>query len=605
MSLNRRSVAVATLTLTFAAVGSVVAQGVSIERVAPPGAFLVVSTKDAAGVQARFEALPLGQMLVALESEEGMADWKKEREAGLEAMADELGIEVADIVAPGACGLALFVERNEELDAPGLGFVAFVDFGDRAEQAAKLIDAIAKQAALEGGVSLEEVQLGSRTATIVPLPSVGEDDSVMSPPPGVPGGPPRQVPGMGPSMTDLVQPPENLVFAREGSTWLFASSVPALDEAFEGFDGKATKTLADDDQYQAVAAGLGSQDISLVVVVAPLAPLAEPFFIGPAQMLKPVLTSLFGGMRGMAIGATLDGEIGQIELTGTVGTDGEPRGLLGLFREATPIQAPPTLGGESCSSYSRMNFNFPGLVELIEGTLDGFGQEERGMIEPMLMAYMPALQKACGSLGPAMHQFVRLGGEGEGTSLWAIDCADQKAVVPFVNLLAPQAGLMPEDFQGQTVFRDPTGAMPMELGFSASSMLMGDTDSVEQGLRTTGDAGAKGLAADALYRSCQGVIAAGPVSSWGYNDLVASFEAAHQAALSAEGQDDGFVDEAGDPITPQLADAMPDSLMDGLASLDGKLLSKYLGPLVWEIRPVTNGLRQKLFLLRPSTAAAD
>jgi hypothetical protein len=109
----------------------------AVEDLAPKSTFLAVGVKDMGALAERFSATPLAKLLEdpkvkALMDEPAQAAEAEERKKRLA----EMGIDGDSVPWPGAVRLALFVDRDPELDADAIGVMLCADYGANADAAA-------------------------------------------------------------------------------------------------------------------------------------------------------------------------------------------------------------------------------------------------------------------------------------------------------------------------------------------------------------------------------------------------------------------------------------------------------------------------------------
>ena len=156
VSIRMSLVALAT---SFGAVALASADGVKFESMAPKGSAMVVSLKNLNATAARLEASPLGQIMKAPEIESAVAQVRKDLATQRKTDLQALGIEAEEVPWPGPTGLAVFVERNEELDAPELGVLWWADYEGRADAAGEVFAGVIRELEKEAGKSFEQVDI--------------------------------------------------------------------------------------------------------------------------------------------------------------------------------------------------------------------------------------------------------------------------------------------------------------------------------------------------------------------------------------------------------------------------------------------------------------
>ncbi|NDG65070.1 MAG: hypothetical protein EBY29_16660, partial [Planctomycetes bacterium] len=227
--------------------------------------------------------------------------------------------------------------------------------------------------------------------------------------------------------------------------------------------------------------------------------------------------------------------------------------------------------------------------------------------------YGPGMTKAFQSLGPEVSTISRKPPDGvEGMRTFtAIRCTDEKATNALLATILPSMGMMPRDFQGQVVYGGE--GLGSEIGLGGGALVMGSVEAVEQSLRSAGDPSTKSLAENPLYRRCLGSLPSGSVVGWGYADVPTLLEQNRKAILAADGNLSDGDDDASDDgkSAPAAQDGSlgvlvptqyDPAMKPALEKIDHAMLSRYFGPLVWDIRSETKGIRVHAHWMR---AAAE
>ncbi len=579
------------------------ADGVDFASIAPKGSALIVTAKDVHASMVRFDASPLGQMLRAPEIDGITAPRReaaaKERAAELQ----QLGVAAESVPLPSAVGLALFVEHNEELDAPEVGLLLFADYADRADLAGKIFDAVIADMEKKAEVAFEQVEVqGGAKATRIVLPTEPEVLDPSDPQP-----PSRRRPRGMDALGGIAALPEALYFIRVGSQFFASSTVPTLEEALAGASGKGGASVAQSPDWQGVTGIIGEQDASIVLLIAPLAELLDPIFSGPMAEVPIVLNATFGDVRAIGLGLRGDDAQGMLSVSGASFLQGEKVGFMKIFSDATPVEQPPMLLGDDALTYQRLNVRFGEITSMIEDLLAALPDYIADSASPYMQQFGPGLTKAFTSLGPAVFTVSHAAAAGAGPSqtFTAITCSDEKAVNAMLATMLPSAGMNPRDFQGQIVYGGEE--VGMEIGLGAGALVIGAPAAVDQALRSSGDTTVKPLSESALYRQCVAALAPGSVVGWGYTDMATMLdenrkaimalndEAPEAAAAStdAAAQDD----ESLDILMPVQFDF---GLEPALEKIDHAMLSRYIGPLIWEIRSEPKAVTVRFSWLRPT-----
>lgn len=598
--------ALKTLVVAIALVPSALAHGwgdsggqrgsevVKFESMAPKGSALVIVAHNLNATTARFESGPLGQLMVAPEIESVGAPVRKESARKRAEQLQALGIEVESVPWPGPMGIAVFVEHNEELDAPEIGLLAWADYEVRADAAGKVFDGLIRDLEKDAGHPFEQVEVhGGAKATRVELPAEPSTDDPQDPQP------PRRRPPSGiDALGSVTAMPEALYFIRVGSQFFAASNVATLEDAIAVSSGKVAASVADSDDWRGMATLIGESDVSITLVIAPLAEVMAPLFAGPMESVKGILSQLFGDVRAVSLAVRGADQQNIVDASLAIYIPGEKSGLMDLLSESTPIEAPAAILGDEAITYQRLNVRFGQIMAMLEGIISTLPEFQADAIAPMLEQYALGLTKAFACLGPAISTVSRKapGGTDGTRSITAIRCTDEKATNALLATILPQAGLMPRDFQGQVVYGGD--GMEMEFGLGGGALVIGEAESVEQALRSSTDASLKSLGEDPIYRKAVSSIAPGSVVGWGYTDMPTMLDMSRKDILAMNEQvPEEFVADgaAADGEENGLGILIPaqfdPALEPALEKLDHTVLSRYLGPAVWDVRSVSKGMK--------------
>jgi hypothetical protein len=574
------------------------------ESIAPIGSFVVFSGRDISATATRWAATPAAQLMQAPElatvTAQAEAESKQERGEAFR----EMGIDATEMPWPGPTGLALFTERNEDLDAAQLGVLVWADFGPRADEASKVFDGLIRFMEKDLKKTFEQVEVaGGLKATRIELPSDEEEGD------GQPQ-PPRRRRGMD-GIGELLATPEAMFFVRRDSEFFLASTPAALEDAMEAAAGKARDSVQTTDDWRGLSSMLGDQELSLMLFTAPVQELLEPLYIGPASSVPVVMRDLFGDIRGWGIAAG-DGGGGDayFGMTYAAYVPGEKRGLVALLSDATAVSNPPSTLGDDAVSFQRVNLRFGGIMQMLEDLVASLPDNEADAISPTLQQFGPGMTKAFGGLGPEISGVFRKAPDEEDgmRSVMVVRCADEKATNALLATMLPSAGMMPRDFQGQIIYGGDM--VDMEVGVGVGALVMGSSAEVQQAMRSGSDPTSKSIADLPIYRRCLGSIAAGTVVGWGFIDLPIVLDEnrkqiqALQDSFPIGDDEDGEDDEETDPSDVLFSQSGTDVWRSAFDKADLKVLQRYIGPLVWDLRSDAKGISGSAKFLGPPAEAA-
>jgi hypothetical protein len=394
---------------------------------------------------------------------------------------------------------------------------------------------------------------------------------------------------------------ETIWYVRDGSRFMLGSLDKDLEEVLGVLEGQPRASISEDPDLKAALEQVGRADLWSVLLTSPMQRVAG---VGGAQMgfLQPMLTSLFGEVRAYGFSVGVGGSEAQVEVTSGILVKGDRMGVLALPDPAKAAAAPPRFVPNDALGYGTIQLQLRDVMKLIETVASNVPEEMSEMIDPTLQQYGPDLRKAFDALGPEVHVIVRTapaedGGDPEDQGVYAVTCRDEQAVTGLLNLFLPEAGFEPRDFNGNTIFDAPDGDDCM--GFGGGMFYMGSSPVVEQCLR----GGEQGLGDSAACKQSLAAVGTDPVLGWGYTDLVAAIDAGRQSLLASAKRAEGrMVPKDQREIADRVGLDVPDGIVEELGEIDAKSLSEGFGPMQWDMRAVSDGLRMRVRLLKPARA---
>lgn len=569
--------------------GAQAADTLSIKSIAPEQSFLVVGVDDVAGMRARFDKTPIGAWWGSKEVQERAAPWRQKVEKGLDEMTQELGVPRDTLQWPASFGMAMYTQLNEETGMNEPAFFVFVDWGKEGENFGKLFDAatakMEKEAA--GTFTVEDIK-GHRVYVGADEAKPKADGAA-----GADGKEGEEDPFAGGSSTpEMFKHP---CFTRDGSRLLMAGNPGAMQELLGSLENDKRKSIADSEDFRGTMELSGGGDAYAAFLTAPAQKILSA--MGPeVMMITPFLTGLFGDIRGFGMGVTFDGKTAPVESSVGMYVPGPKVGLLSLLPGAAAEKIPSIVPADAIS-YSHMNFQFSGLMKVVDDMIAGmppaFGDQIKQNLEP----FDPVIRGAFAGMGPGMHLWGTLKQPitaESGETTFAVQVNDKAAVQKLAQTFGPMAGLAPRDFVGNTIYSAEDEFMPVAMGFGGSFMFVGKTDAVEQSLRSLGGTdAASSLEGDPIMKAVRPHWTGDDLVGYGFSNTAAALEAQgamfEQLAPMVEG---AAGQAAGDlPLNVDL------DVNEFLNVLDPKIMKEYVGPTVWEVRSVKTGFRFNTKLL--------
>jgi hypothetical protein len=574
--------AVATVAGLALASGAFAADALSIRSLAPEQSILVFGIDDFHATQTRFEKSPVGMWWASKEVQEQAKPWRTKLDEGMDKMTQELGVSRDTLKWPTSLGGAVYAQLNEETGMHEPALMVFVDWAKDAEAFGKLYDAIVAKMEKDHADdhTVEEIKGHRVYVASEEKPAEGakkdggeeEGDDFEAF-----GGPPMD------------NPFKKMCFTRDGSRLLVAGSPGAMEELLGSLEDGKRKSVADTEDFRGTMELSGGTDGFIAFMTAPAQKLIGT--ISPEMMMAtPFLSGLFGDIRGFGMGLTMDGKSAPIESSVGVYVPGGKKGLLSLL-PAGPVEKVPAIVPSDAVSYARMNFQFSGLMKVVDDFIAGLPPAFQDQLKQGMEPFDPVLRAAFAGMGPGVHFWGTMKqpitAESSKTT-FAVGMSDKNAVQKLAQTFAPMTGLAPRDFVGNTIYSSEDGFMPFALGLGGSYMFMGETESVEQSLRSLGQGdAASGLEGDPTMKAVRQHWTGDDLVGYGFTNTAATLEA--QAAMFEEFAPmlEGATDEAvGD--MPMELDLQLDTLFK---VLDPKLMKDYFGPTTWEIRSLKTGFR--------------
>lgn len=587
-------------------------QHLSIDRLAPKDAILVVGVDNFTSAYQHFNATSLPQIfelepLKKIE-EERMEDAQElsEYEELMNQIFEELGIEEdpTKIMPTGAAGLAVYLHTMED-SSRRPGVFAFADYGENAQHVQTVIDRLLERADEDDAVEYEvEEVLGRKVYSFTqPEGSKAMDEALG-----------ELDPGMGmptPGLEEMFSGMKTVSFARDGSVYYIGTEMTQLVEAFELVDEDASSGLADSDDFLGARSQIGDSDVYGMAFIRPIFKLMAEADPG-AAFYQGLVVSLIGDIKAISVGVNLDGRSAMVEGTMGVYMPGGKSGITMLLDRPAPRGDLPVFVGPNAVSYSAINFDMSGLGDFVMGFIRGnpmlaaqFGEEMMPVFEQTLETLSTALGNQVYTVA-TMERPIKL--ENMGT-LVAIRCTDPQAVENTIAEFAPQMGLQPRDFLGNRIYAmDPQMAAMMgapgtgpAVGLGGGYVFMGTEAPVQQALRAGGHDNLPTLAGESSYNRAVAALSTDNVIAWGFNDFVTSLEMQLESVKLQQQQQIEMMRE----WDPEFAAEMEKDMTDPTrywTEEDWARLRELLGPQAWEMTSTDNGFVSRFYQFRGRTA---
>jgi len=548
----------------------------SIEDLAPDRSFAVMHCPSVRQAVARFKTSATWELMHSPDMREQVEPALEQLEQMISQFEAEMELEQGSLDFPaGPAGAAVFLAMNDEAGFELPAVLVTAQFTGQAEVLAKAMNMFVEHLNAMGE-DVGEVEVAGRTLIAVSTgaaeaaDALGDDDEMMME--GGFGDPQAIAQSLSTGFSTIY-------IGREDDVLIIGSHIPSLEQAFDAAAGGDIAAIGDQRNYRDAIAQVGEGDVTMVLVPGEMVGLAG---VEPTMMfVLPVLSMAAGtlGLDGVeAIGLSADvapdGALSASRLG--ILLDGPKKGIFALLDSATPVNPAPGFVGSSGGSYMRYNFEFNGMMGLVNALVRTVPPEVAPGLEDGLMQVGPDLETAFASLGPDLHL-----APGGGAMVAAIRCTDVNSLSGVLNNYAPQAGMTPREFVGHTIFSSPD--VPVALGVGAGHLFIGTEQGVEDALRAAGADNAGALASDESFRHALASIAPGDVVAWGYTEPGAMLTGA--AMMQGLGGQFGMELPVED-VEAQIPDA--------------EEIAKHIGPSVWDLRSVDTGFVMTFRTLKPA-----
>lgn len=528
-------------------------------QMVPENTFVFIECSDVHAAMKHFSESSIGKMMM-----DG-ASFQDQMKPMMADMASELKLKESDVDLPNQLVASLYVTFDEDLGIEVPAYFAAVSWDGNEELPKALFEDRMRTMALDANRVFEREQLRGREMIVVEsameLPDFDEAAMEMDFPVG--------------DMGHIADSLSTQYIVRDGGRLMIASEPIALDNALRVIDGGSVKSLDDQDAFHGLKDMVpgGSADFEFMVLTGALAPLRDQALAGPGAMAMPIIQELFGEIGGYGVWMSMGTEGNVVEGGTNVLIEGEPRGLMKLLDVSRPAGSIPTYVPAEAISYTRVDFDFKNLIPTLKNVMSALPEAQAQQIEPMLLQFAPMMQSGLETLGPEVHVFTTpTQSEFEPTrQTVVIPTSNDEAINQMLGMFAPMMGLVPRDFNGETIYSDPLDEFNrMAVGVGSGSLLMGDIDGVEAVLRSSGKRDLPQLGRTDVARHVERSLPGGDFMLWGMIDLVKQAEAV-QAMMAMMPMMLANADvDAGD---------VQDAMEEGLKRIDAKKLQEMLGPL--------------------------
>lgn len=581
------------LSSLFLVAGSALAG--DIEQIAPRNSVLIFSVDDATATGTHLKEGGFGRFW-----EQALGAMQAELPPEAAAEADDMA---AGMMPQGHIGFALFPINTPEGPAvPGALLLA--EFGENIESGWAMLEATLDQGVAEGAIEAAHHELRGRDVleinVIMPeMPDLGApagEDPAMADPFGAEM--------MMPDVESMMSGFESFYIVRDADAIWISTSLEVIDEAIEHDGEKNFNSIGQRREFSGLRDQLGPADAYTVFFPQNMYALFGEQGMMLSMMIQPMLGQFVGDVRGVGYAMRLDAPDAMLEQTLALHLPNGRRGLSALMDVAGPRGDVPLFVPADALSYSKLNFEFDGVVDMVRPFMQMAAAMAGGQPgeEP---AELIMLEEFMSTLGSEIHTWRTMIETEEGPFLGgvrAINCADpegfEAGLVAFgadlglekteldegvlytmtedLGALMPQMpGMpgMPEVPGGDAapVMPDLTSpGGPVAIAITGEQILIGDATSVERAL-----SGGPSLNINSTLIGAMQTLPDEPVTAWGFSDTATVSIAQLEAQRAMVGD---MVEQV---EMPPGADQLPiDQILE---------LMQFFGPTAWQITVDQNG----------------
>lgn len=604
--------------------------GVDFTRLAPAKAAFVVTIPDFSRLHAAFDGSELG----TLWQEPGVQSFVTEMTADAgKRMADflkELGAESKDLKPPtGAVGLAVYMPvgalpkagKGTYTEPPSALFAA--DAGENAQSWKDLIERLVDRGVKDKELTTEEDSYaGVKIMVLKPIyvdpkdkpapdamkPELGSDEDDNGPllPPQT---------GFAGFVGGSREHPQALHLAWNGTTFIAASQLKALEHALDATQGKDADSLASDADFNAAAAQHPADTQAAVYINMGqlLSQAFEQAIAARAGLEDAGATPDFGKLmsvmglsqvRFVSFGIRLDTPDGLVDTSIGVLAP-EKKGILKLIADPLGPFDPPGFVPPDAAAVSRFPFRFDKVYDLLREVATALPEAERQQFTAGLDQGVNLVKPGLDSLGPTVTivgTFKQPLTHDSQMTLIVIDVKDQATVSNTLSFFAGQAQGLAEsrEFEGNTIYTVEAAQISVGLGFNR--LFIGPPAAVENAMRLAGRAEAPKVSAESAFKDAtRGFGPDGVVQS--FSDMAQTLRWQYWTLQNMDSLAEAQIEEAGidaeqrEQILKRIRESRP-KWMEKLPPLEAILA--HLGDSAMEIRPTPDGFRGRGLILKPA-----
>lgn len=505
------SIALAAGSAVLLASSAFAARQVTITDVTPPNALAVAGIDDVPAMKAAFDRTGFKSLWDDPAIQKWIDEAMKSYTPQFEQTLDALDLKREDLKLPtGSAGFSAWAVGAGR-DAK-LAVLVLADYGDEAESMHETIVKALENAQKQGKIELKESEedgLEFWTYSVVE-PEDGDDDD----------GEDDDMPDFGGGADDLLGEAmlgddalEEMHYARIGSHLVVTSLVETLLDTQAQIEGEDRPSVSDNAEFNAARRQVKNAPAFGVLLIqngreqlkkeieAQGEDAAEM-----AQALQMIDALGLGSVQAIGVGARLDTDSGMAEQMYGVLTPAK-EGLLKLIDSAPMKFDPPAfVGGDAASTWS-MQFDFSGVIPLLNKVIATMPEEQQGEVGGMVMMASATAGPLLANIGPEFSvttAYDRPFAHDSQRMLGAFKTKDVAAIQQAIAGFAPMVGLESRDFLGNQIWSPAQGGFlpddAVAIGIAAGYMFVGPGPTVENAVRTAAAGDAPKLASEPDFR---------------------------------------------------------------------------------------------------------
>ncbi len=585
---------------------------VTIADLAPKDSILVVGVDDSKAMWESFDKTgfksiwddPTFKKWFEKHSKEAMDDFASDL--------DSLGLKMEDLKRPmGPMGLAAWFtggEAAEDGSSPPPAFLATANFADEAKEMDEKIVGALEKAKDKKSIELsdkdhEGVTIYTARFTEKNTENAEDDEADMD-----------LMGGLGGSTY-----PE-MHYARVDGSLVLCSEITGIEKAIDRLKGDAMPSVSEQADFNEARKSLGPTEAYAVLMAGPLVRWmkddAKNMPEGGMEQMIGGLTGVLGfdDLKAAAMGLRFDTDDAMMEQSYAILAT-KKTGLVALFdTPAMPFDPPPFVNADA-ASITMMQFNFAGVVPLVNQVVAALPEEMQAMAGQQVQMVAMMLGPVLANLGPEVCIVASLErplSVNSQQQVWAIKMRDANALQQSIAGTMPMVGFESRDFQGNQIWSPAAGA-PMgdavSIGLGFGWMIVGPVKGVEDLMRQAGAADNPKLADEKNFKTATKPIDNKGIA-YGYYKIAPSLDWYEWYAknidkvLAAQAEEAFGTEPPADDEERQWREDSKKSMMEGVPSwmrdpppMD--VVRKFIGDSVLEFRSNAEGFEGRTMTIKP------